>query len=428
MSRNLRIFIGGFAGAFAALMAVQALQAADNAGSSGTIPFRATLDKDGEPFSGEVDMRFSLYDAESGGTKWWSEEHSPSAASGRPRVNVYRGELVVALGTYDDGGLAELVDVLADAEPMWLEVEVRLAGEASYTKLMGRQRLTAAPYAVAASEMAAPTLTSLAVSGSSGGGDGLFSDFVADLDADIQMTAQSARLGVGIADLVGQAGPHQVVFGDPGTGTDDGGALRYDTTSNVLELERVSDGTNAFSLDLDDGTFTTRGQLQSAVTTQDTSTSAGQVTLGASADLALDTVASITFTASSANNGIALGDNGSGLQVVYNPTADDFSIEAGAASQSATLADGADIFVVDRNGGNIGVKGDLVTGGYAAPTPGTWSNPTTLESNGLDKVFQSDTSCTAGHVRVAKNGGRFVSLCVCLGASVDQGRGYYCFD
>jgi hypothetical protein len=60
MSRSVRIFFGGFAGAFVALVAVQVLQAADNAGSSGTIPFRATLDKEGEPFSGEVDMRLSL--------------------------------------------------------------------------------------------------------------------------------------------------------------------------------------------------------------------------------------------------------------------------------------------------------------------------------------------------------------------------------
>ncbi|MFO0748147.1 MAG: hypothetical protein U1F43_21185 [Myxococcota bacterium] len=426
MNTPLRVFLGATAGAFAALLATQAIDAAGASSSNiaqGTIPFRATLKKSGTAFSGEVDMRFGVWDAESGGTRLWSEEHSPSVGSGRKRISVYAGELVAPLGAYDDGlGNDDLKDVIADATPLWVEVEVRTAGANSYTKLSGRQRLVASPYALSSGQAASPTFASLAVSGSSG--SGLQSTAEADVAGSIYFSKTFGRFGIGI-NQTGKAGPHLLVFGDPGA---DGGQLRYDTTTNVLDFERTSDSVAVFSLDLDDGTFTVLGQLHVAQTSQDTSTVAGNVTLGSSADLVVDTLPNVTFTASTSNNGIAFGDNDGGVQAVYDPNNDDFVIEKGTTASPGTLSDGSDLFVVDRNGLVVGIKGDMVTGGYPAPTPGTWSNPTTLENNALDKVFQSDSSCNVGHLRVAKNGGKFVSLCVCLGSSVDNGQGYYCFD
>lgn len=102
----------------------------------GQVAFQGLLlDDEGEPVTGDVDLAFRLYDAESGGALLWSEDHDD--------VPVLDGVYDVALGS-----TASLTPDLLVGGALYLEVEVN--GET----LMPRQRLLAVPYALRAESAA----------------------------------------------------------------------------------------------------------------------------------------------------------------------------------------------------------------------------------------------------------------------------------
>ncbi len=92
--------------------------------------YQGQLDKNGSPVNDTCDMSFRLYDAASMGTEVGSDFHAD--------VPVVGGFFTVNL---DFGSSA------FTGERRWLEVQVQCTGESAYTDL-GRQELTAAPYAL----------------------------------------------------------------------------------------------------------------------------------------------------------------------------------------------------------------------------------------------------------------------------------------
>jgi hypothetical protein len=102
-----------------------------------TIPYAGALtDPAGQPVAdGLYDFSFALYATESGGELLWSE-----AQSG---VAVADGAFEVALG-----GATTLPAAALDSGVRWLEVGVRGPGEAGFTRLLPRQRLSDALPAV----------------------------------------------------------------------------------------------------------------------------------------------------------------------------------------------------------------------------------------------------------------------------------------
>ncbi|MBN1139377.1 MAG: hypothetical protein JXM73_22560 [Anaerolineae bacterium] len=112
---------------------VQALPPlAGGGGEVGTIPYTAKLaDPSGQPVAdGAYDFRFSLYAAEIGGEMLWSEA--------QPGVQVWDGDLALRLGRMNP--ISEATLGTAD---LWLSVAVRGPGEADYTPLTPRQRVSA---------------------------------------------------------------------------------------------------------------------------------------------------------------------------------------------------------------------------------------------------------------------------------------------
>jgi hypothetical protein len=115
-----------------------------------TIPYSGNLtDEVGQPVAdGAYDFTFALYAAESGGEPAWTEAHEGVAVQG--------GAFTVLLGS-----VTPLPKVALDGGVRWLEVEVRGPGEAEYTALIPRQKMSA-PASVAQAGPTAPTALSCA--------------------------------------------------------------------------------------------------------------------------------------------------------------------------------------------------------------------------------------------------------------------------
>ncbi len=97
--------------------------------------YQGQLKKDGSPYSGNCDFRFSLWDAATGGTQIGSTQTKTG-------VSVSNGLFTIADLDFGSGAFT--------GDARWLQIAVRCpAGSGSYTPLSPRQPLTPAPYALA---------------------------------------------------------------------------------------------------------------------------------------------------------------------------------------------------------------------------------------------------------------------------------------
>ena len=118
----------------------------------GGFTYQGRLTSSGSPANGQYDLRFTLYDALTGGTQVGSS-------------------LTHSNQTVSDGLFTVTLDFGAGAfqgSARWIEIAVRTAGGPSFTALSPRQALTAAPYAVSLMPGAVISRMSL---GLVGGGD-----------------------------------------------------------------------------------------------------------------------------------------------------------------------------------------------------------------------------------------------------------------
>lgn len=98
------------------------------------ISYQGVLEDGGAPAEGTYDLRFTLYDAATGGVWHGLVERPGVAVSG----GVFSVELDFGLEAFRDGG------------ERWMEVAARPAGDGAYTVLSPRSRITSTPYAVRA--------------------------------------------------------------------------------------------------------------------------------------------------------------------------------------------------------------------------------------------------------------------------------------
>ena len=113
---------------------VRALPPAEKPGpAGGTIPYPGRLaDEAGQPVpDGAYDFTFSLYAVATGGNPLWSEVQKG--------VAVQSGTFQAALGS-----VQALSPAILNGSPLWLAIAVRGPGEADFTVLAPRQRLSAA--------------------------------------------------------------------------------------------------------------------------------------------------------------------------------------------------------------------------------------------------------------------------------------------
>jgi hypothetical protein len=113
---------------------VLALLLATAAWAGPVLPYQGRLDHSGKPMTGVYNLQFSLYDAPSGGTQFWSDTFNG--------VNVVAGAFSVKLGS----GVAIDPNVLR-GRTLYVAIAVEGPGETSFTTLAGRQQLLTTPYA-----------------------------------------------------------------------------------------------------------------------------------------------------------------------------------------------------------------------------------------------------------------------------------------
>ncbi|MBN1667698.1 MAG: hypothetical protein JW862_11445 [Anaerolineales bacterium] len=135
----IALFVPGFAWV---MQAAQNARAAPTAASpqaaiGTTFTYQGQLTLVGEPVEDDCLMRFTLFDAESGGSQVGSPYTSPTP------IAVHQGRFSVPL---DFGSVFT-------GTALWLQVEVKCSGDSAYSGL-GRQALTATPYAVNATLLA----------------------------------------------------------------------------------------------------------------------------------------------------------------------------------------------------------------------------------------------------------------------------------
>lgn len=110
----------------------QTVQASDAMGYGFT--YQGTLSSGGEPYTGTCDLRFTLFDAPSGGNPICS----PKTAGG---VGVTNGLFTVLL---------DFGEYCFDGSMRWMQIAVRCpSGSGSYTTLSPRKQVTPTPYALA---------------------------------------------------------------------------------------------------------------------------------------------------------------------------------------------------------------------------------------------------------------------------------------
>ncbi len=103
------------------------------------IPYQGVLERDGELVNAnQVEFRVSLYNAEQGGTLLWGPEAHA--------CNVYSGRFSFVIG--NQAGLQ--IDDLNNVESPFLQVDVKMEGDADWVSLAGRQRFLRSPYAISA--------------------------------------------------------------------------------------------------------------------------------------------------------------------------------------------------------------------------------------------------------------------------------------
>ncbi len=99
------------------------------------IPYQGTLEKDGKPFNGGVELVFRLYDGASAKSPVWEETLS---------TTVYSGRFSVLLGSSSGSKEQKLGEVLTDADDVYLAVSVKTGDET--VPLSNRQRFLPVPY------------------------------------------------------------------------------------------------------------------------------------------------------------------------------------------------------------------------------------------------------------------------------------------
>ena len=104
------------------------------------VPYEGTIEVDGGTFTGNLSMRFTLYD--DGDNPLWIETYSTNGDSGE-NVNVYAGRFSVLLGKHVD-----LTSTVLDAEAIFVGVDISTDDFETSTALSGRQQLGMSPFAM----------------------------------------------------------------------------------------------------------------------------------------------------------------------------------------------------------------------------------------------------------------------------------------
>jgi len=142
MRKGLNLFVQWLGGAMVTLVLLFGYQALAD-GSLKTdqvaklVPYKGTLEKDGNPFNGNIEMRFDLYDGAGSSSSVWNETLM---------VQVHNGAFSVMLGSSSAASVTNLTQVLTSADDVYLSIALDPAG--ANVALTNKQRFLPVPYAM----------------------------------------------------------------------------------------------------------------------------------------------------------------------------------------------------------------------------------------------------------------------------------------
>ena len=139
---NMKTFAIATISAVMAVICITAISAlADGDSSTDSvpkwIPYQGTLEKDGRVVNGDIQMIFRIYDGSEAEQSSWSETQT---------VTVYAGRFSVLLGSISTQSSQTLMEVIHDADELYLGVA--LTEESEEIALANRQRLLPVPFAM----------------------------------------------------------------------------------------------------------------------------------------------------------------------------------------------------------------------------------------------------------------------------------------
>lgn len=192
-------------------------------GSETSFTYQGNLERDGDPVNAECEMVFRLYDAVEGGTQV--------------------GDSITRVETVSNGLFSTELDFgdVFDGTACWLDIEVSCDGDSGYTDL-GRQALTAMPYALYAHQASWFGLTDVPAG---------FADGVDDASSVISGTALIAGDGL-TQEASGDEVTMSVDFAGSGSADkaarsdhDHAGEYWYTTEYEALRLHAIGRGLTA---------------------------------------------------------------------------------------------------------------------------------------------------------------------------------------
>ena len=138
--KHLPILVSSLGSAVVAALLVTTLSAsADRSpatdGVPRLIPYRGTLEQDGQPYDGGISMVFRIHD-----------ETDTLVFEELQQVQVFQGRFSVLLGSTGEEAVLALSRAVADADSLFLSIALR-QGDAAETLLANRQRFLPVPYA-----------------------------------------------------------------------------------------------------------------------------------------------------------------------------------------------------------------------------------------------------------------------------------------
>ncbi|MCA9516293.1 MAG: hypothetical protein KC635_15230 [Myxococcales bacterium] len=371
------------------------------------VAYDGKLSLAGVPFTDDVDLRFTLYD--DGGASMWQETHSGVAVDDDGAFNVLLGSST------------SLASVIADAETLYIGVEVKRHSGGSYTALAGKQLLATLPFAIRSTQG-----VDMAVGGQGTAAEAMVYGDVT-LKDDLFMRSPTGHLSIG----AGVSGRRGVVFGDSSKLAQ----MVYDSGTNALSFENandLSDATDLFTIDADDaavaaaGALTAKGDLEVA----------GDLTITPATKAVTIDGGNLLIGQSSSRAMIVFGDdtNGQGIQMVYDPPNNDFIFEAGS-----DYSDGADVLSTDVSTKITTISGTLSVSNNTVLPVTTQAASTSVRDNNLQKRFWADTGCNNGSIAAGfwdfgsgSSSTNRVAICVCFDTDTqtqvtNHGKGWFCW-
>lgn len=411
MRRMLSALLGSLLGIGAAFAVWTEVRGSAGAAALPTVvPYSGRIERDGTAWSGDVDLRFQLYDASA--NLVWTEDWL--AADGHA-VSVHDGRFEALLGSYQ----TSLASALAAGDALYLTVSVRRSAADSWVTLEGSKPFRATAYALwTAASGSLVVHGDLTVTGAT------------TLSGDthvgsLEMAHDVAKVYMGIDSSGNEKnGDWAVCFGDDNSA--DGAQLDYRSTADALSFEKNFQNNDTADLLTISTASATAGAMTLAgpATVTGKLTSEGPLQLKSGADMVLSSGSRVLLSGTTGDDTFTWKtSSGTKLTWTYSAANNELKLANGSTNLLTIQSDGdasTDLTTTVQTNGKAWIAGTLSKSGQVD-----------LEVDAADKLYVGDSSCSEGALKGGTIDGT-AALCACFSSTPsggdNQGHGWYCID